>query len=118
VLLVEDDESVRRLGKKILENAGYWVYEAKDGLEAMKMAEDLRDRIDLLVTDVVMPHMSGRQLAEKLKAVLPQLKVLFVSGYTDQAFAHFGDLTQGDGFLQKPFTAAGIIRRISEILQQ
>jgi two-component system cell cycle sensor histidine kinase/response regulator CckA len=117
VLLVEDDASVRRLGKMILTKAGFQVFEAKDGRDALQMAMTIEERIDILVTDVVMPNMSGRQLAEEIKKILPEIKVLFVSGYTDQAFAHNDELMEGDAFMQKPFTAAGFIQRINEVLQ-
>jgi two-component system cell cycle sensor histidine kinase/response regulator CckA len=118
VLLVEDDESVRRLGKMILDKAGFRVFEAKDGREALKMANTLSEKVDILVTDVVMPHLSGRQLAEQIKKMIPDIKVLFVSGYTNQAFAHNDDLRDGNAFLQKPFTAEGIIKKIHEVFQQ
>jgi PAS domain S-box-containing protein len=117
VLLVEDDASVRRLGKMILANAGFRVWEAKDGREALQLVMTRKEKIDILVTDVVMPHMSGRHLAEQIKKILPGIKVLFVSGYTNAAFAHNDDLKEGDAFLQKPFTAVGIINRIHEILR-
>jgi two-component system, cell cycle sensor histidine kinase and response regulator CckA len=116
VLLVEDEESVRRLGKTILERAGYQVYAARDGKEALEVITSTSQKIDLLITDVVMPKMSGRQLVEKVQQLIPQVKVLFISGYTDQIFAHTNDLAPGMAFVQKPFSTEEILKKIRLVL--
>jgi two-component system, cell cycle sensor histidine kinase and response regulator CckA len=116
VLLVEDEESVRRLGKAILERAGYQVYEARDGKEALEMITSTNQKIDLLITDVIMPKMSGRQLVEEAQQLIPQVKVLFISGYTDQIFAHTDDLAPGMAFVQKPFSTEEILKKIRLVL--
>jgi YesN/AraC family two-component response regulator len=85
--------------------------------EALAITRDFKDRIDLMVTDVVMPGMSGRQLAERLAKTLPDLKVLFVSGYTDDAIVHHGILDPGTAFLQKPFTPQALARKVREVIE-
>src|SRR5439155_13859736 len=94
VLLVEDEGAVRTLARDVLRRHGYVVLEARHGLDALRVAERHQDAIHLMVTDVVMPHMSGRDLSQRLAEVRPAMKVLFVSGYTDQAVVH-RDLTPG-----------------------
>ena len=103
VLLVEDEDAVRALAREVLRRHGYVVLEARHGVDALRVAERHTDDIHLLVTDVVMPHMSGRELAERLAAERPALKTLFMSGYTDHALLP-EDLTPGAEFIQKPFT--------------
>ena len=103
VLLVEDEDAVRALAREVLRRHGYVVLEARHGVDALRVAERHADDIHLLVTDVVMPHMSGRELAERLATVRPAMKMLFMSGYTDHALVH-DDVTPGAAFLQKPFT--------------
>ena len=88
VLLVEDEDAVRALAREVLRRHGYVVLEARHGVDALRVAERHTDDIHLLVTDVVMPHMSGRELAERLATVRPTMKVLFMSGYTDHALVH------------------------------
>jgi len=115
VLLVEDEDAVRALAGEVLRRNGYTVLEARHGLDALRVAERHSDAIHLMITDVVMPHMSGRDLAERLVAARHQMKVLFMSGYTDHAAVH-RDLTPGTAFLQKPFTPDIFARKVRSIL--
>ena len=114
--MVEDQEAVRNLTKRVLESAGYTVLTASGGGEAVPAAERHREIIHLLLTDVVMPRMSGRELATHLRAVRPQLRVLYMSGYTDNAIVHHGVLDAGTHFIGKPFSAADITRKVREVL--
>jgi two-component system cell cycle sensor histidine kinase/response regulator CckA len=116
VLLVEDEESVRQLVRETLESKGYKVLEADHGEAALKIASDYSDEIDILITDVVMPGMSGRELSARLCASSPQTKVLYLSGYTEDAIAHEGVLESGTAFLQKPFTLQMLSRKVREVL--
>jgi PAS domain S-box-containing protein len=116
ILLVEDEEAVRALAKKILERQGYHVFEARHGADALRVAEQLDGRIDLVVTDVVMPQMNGRELAERLAAVRPGVAVLFMSGYTDDEIIRRGLLDPDMAFLQKPFTAHALARAVRDML--
>jgi two-component system cell cycle sensor histidine kinase/response regulator CckA len=118
VLLVEDEEMVRRMTREVLEGAGYRVLEAASGFEALRLSSGHGGRLDLLLTDVVMPGMSGRELAERLAPVRPGMKVLYMSGHTDDAIFHHGVAQAGTGFLQKPFTPETLERRIRELLGQ
>jgi PAS domain S-box-containing protein len=115
VLLVEDEDAVRALAREVLRRHGYVVLEARHGVDALRVAERHTDHIHLMVTDVVMPHMSGRDLAERLSAVRPKMKVLFMSGYTDHAVMH-RDLTPGSAFIQKPFTPEAFARKVRTVL--
>jgi two-component system, cell cycle sensor histidine kinase and response regulator CckA len=115
VLLVEDEDAVRALAREVLRRHGYTVLEARHGLDALRIAERHPDDIHLMITDVVMPHMSGRDLAARLGAARQEMKVLFMSGYTDHAAVH-RDLTQGTAFLQKPFTPDVFARTVRNIL--
>jgi len=115
VLLVEDEEAVRKLAGRMLEGAGYKVLTAGGGPEALRLVESAEKVPDILVTDVVMPEMSGRELYERLRARHPGMKVLYISGYTDNAIAHYGLLDPGTHLVSKPFTAgelAGMVRRV------
>ncbi len=118
ILLVEDEEGVRKLARHALELAGYRVLEAADGVEGMSVAENHPGPIDLLVTDVVMPEMGGRQLADHLTVVRSGIKVLFLSGYTDDMVVRHGVLGSEIDFLQKPFTASVLTARVREVLDQ
>lgn len=118
VLLVEDEEMVRRLAYRVLERCGYAVLEARGADEALLLGEEHAETIDLLVTDVVMPGMGGRDLVERIVALRPEIKVLYVSGYTDDTVAHHGVLDPGVAFLQKPFTPLVLAHKVREVLDQ
>jgi CheY-like chemotaxis protein len=115
VLLVEDEDAVRALAREVLRRHGYIVLEARHGVDALRIAERHPDTIHLMVTDVVMPHMSGRELAERLSTVRPHMKVLFMSGYTDHALM-YRELAPGSSFLQKPFTPEVFARKVRHVL--
>ncbi|MGA9769106.1 MAG: CHASE3 domain-containing protein [Blastocatellia bacterium] len=116
LLLVEDDEQVRNLARMALETSGYIVLEAADGAEALEKSMEYNAMIELMVTDVIMPRMSGRELAEKMSQQRPGMKVLYMSGYTDNAIVHHGVLDSGVVFLQKPFSPGEICRKVREVL--
>jgi PAS domain S-box-containing protein len=116
VLLVEDEEAVRNLVRTILQEYGYTVLEAYHGAEALRVAIRHEGPIHLLLTDVVMPLMSGRQLADKLAPLRPDMKVIYMSGYTDHTIVHHGILEPGTTFLQKPFTPGALISKLREVL--
>lgn len=116
ILLVEDEEQVRTVARGILERYGYDVFEAHDGHDALRIARDASKPIDLLLTDVVMPTMGGRDLAESLTRDRPAMRVLFMSGYTDEATGAHGVLAAGVALLQKPFTPKTLLRRVREVL--
>jgi signal transduction histidine kinase/CheY-like chemotaxis protein len=116
ILLVEDEDTVRDLTRDILEAHGYTVLEARHGAEALRISEQHAGTIDLMLTDVVMPEMGGREVAERLTVLRPATKVLFMSGYTDSAIVHHGLLDAGTAFLQKPFSATVLVRKVREIL--
>jgi len=116
ILLAEDDNRVRALIRSTLQANGYTVLEAHHGKHAIQVCEQHAGPIHLLVTDVVMPEMSGRELAERLKPSHPNIKVLFMSGYTDKAIVHNGELDPGIAFLQKPFTPDVLARKVREVL--
>jgi len=118
ILIVEDDEAVRKLAVQILEKQGYNALQAHQGDEALKICQHHKDRIHLILTDVVMPEMSGRQLVDSLKQVRQDFKVLYTSGYTDNAIAHHGVLEKGVNFIQKPFTFEGLARKVREVLDK
>jgi two-component system cell cycle sensor histidine kinase/response regulator CckA len=119
ILAVEDEIEVRKLVAEILKGRGYRVIEASDGEEAIKVAQkNSGDKIHLLLTDVVMPGMSGRELAEILAPHHPGLKILYMSGYTDNAIVNHGVLEEGVNYIQKPFTLDALARKVREVLDQ
>jgi PAS domain S-box-containing protein len=116
VLLVEDERSVRDLICRVLGRCGYAVLAAGHPQEAMALSDEHAGDVHLLVTDVVMPGMGGKVLAERLVASRPQMKVLYISGYTDDAIVHHGVLDAGIHFVQKPFTPSALARKVREVL--
>jgi len=118
VVVVEDEDSVRALIQYVLKDCGYTVLVARDGAEALRIAGQHGGRLDLLVTDVVLPRMSGREVAERLVGTHLGMKVLFVSGYTDDAVVRHGILDAEVAFLQKPFSPASLAAKVREVLDQ
>jgi two-component system, cell cycle sensor histidine kinase and response regulator CckA len=119
ILLVEDDPSLREMAGALLKRLGYTVLPAANGVEAMSLVHKQgRGHIDLVFTDVVMPQMSGNELAERIRALHPQTKILFTSAYTESSIVHQGVLAKGVALLQKPFTPSALAQKIREILDQ
>jgi CheY-like chemotaxis protein len=117
ILLVEDEPLVRAFAVQTLRKLGYTVLEAQQGDEALEIAGAFEGKIDLLLTDVVMPQMGGRVLADRLREMRPDLHILYTSGYTDNAIVHHGNLDVGVAFLQKPYTPVSLARKVREVLQ-
>ncbi len=118
VLIVEDDGSLRNLTRKILERYGYSILKAENGEDALRISEEQDGSIDLMITDVVMPKMSGREVAERLQSLRPEIKVIYMSGYTDNAIVHHGVLASGLNFIEKPFTPEDLARKVREVLDK
>ena len=116
VLIVEDEQSVRDLAGSVLEKRGYTVLAASDGEEALHLSKAHAGDIQLVITDAIMPGMRGHELAEVMRTLRPQIKVLFISGYTDDAAIHQGVLAEGIQFLQKPFTPDALARKVRNVL--
>jgi two-component system cell cycle sensor histidine kinase/response regulator CckA len=116
VLVVEDDEVVRKLIVQILKRQGYNLLEAGDGKDALQICEQHKGTAHLVVTDVVLPGMNGREVADHLLSLCPGMKVLYMSGYTDNAIAYHGVLERGVNYIQKPFTLEGMARKVRQIL--
>jgi two-component system cell cycle sensor histidine kinase/response regulator CckA len=116
VLLVEDEEAVRRGGKRMLETRGYTVYEAGSGTEALEVMEELEGKVDIVVSDVVMPEMDGPSLLRELRKSYPDLKFIFVSGYAEDAFAKNLPAEAKFGFLPKPFSLKQLAVAVREML--
>lgn len=118
ILVVEDDEMVRRLARQMLSKAGYRVLDAGSGEEAIRIARENEGQIDLVITDVVMPRMSGKELTEKLKEMGLVTKALYISGYTDNAIVKHGILEEGIEFIQKPFSMNVLLRKVRVVLEK
>jgi two-component system cell cycle sensor histidine kinase/response regulator CckA len=116
VLLVEDEEAVRRGGKRMLETRGYTVHEAGSGVEALEIMEELDGAVDIVVSDVVMPEMDGPTLLRELRKKYPDLKFIFVSGYAEDAFARNLPADAKFGFLPKPFSLKQLAVAVREML--
>jgi CheY-like chemotaxis protein len=118
VLLVEDEEEVRALAREVLQRQGYTVLEAADGGHALQVYEKEGERIDVILTDVVMPRMSGRELVDRVRATKPAMPVLYMSGYTEDAILRHGVLDASMLLLGKPFAPADLVRKIREVLDK
>jgi PAS domain S-box-containing protein len=116
ILVAEDDFAVRSLVKDILKSYGYRVLEAGNGLEALEAANEYSGKIDLLLTDVIMTQMGGRELTDRMKVIRPELKTIYMSGYTDDAILRHGVFTKAETFLQKPFTPEALALKIRMVL--
>jgi CheY-like chemotaxis protein len=118
ILLVEDEIALRGLMRRILERSGYRVLEAEHGAEALAHFETHDGAIDLVVSDIIMPTMGGRELAERLRELRPESRLLFVSGFTDDEMIRHGVIVAGSAYLQKPFSPASLVAKIGEMLRQ
>jgi CheY-like chemotaxis protein len=116
ILLVEDSQTLRQLARELLESDGYKVLEGANGAHAIKIAERYAETIHLLLTDVVMPVMDGHKLANHMVQARPEIKVLYMSGFTDDAIAHHGVLEPGVALLEKPFTKESLTRKVRDVL--
>ena len=116
ILVVEDEAPVRKLLSQVLRRQGYTLIEAATGIDALEALSKHPEPIHLMVTDVVMPGMSGRELARKIEPLRPGLRVLYISGYTEDAIVHHGELDPGTAFLPKPFTPAALAKKVREVL--
>jgi len=116
ILLVEDEKSVRNLVERVLKSRGYDVLAAEDGRNALELASDVDLAVDLVLTDIVMPEMSGRELVEALHTDRPALRVLYMSGYTDDEILRRGLNDPGMSFIQKPFTAESLAMQVRKVL--
>ena len=118
ILLVEDEPLVRSMTREILEISGYRVLEADGGEAALRLSGDFVGDIDLMLTDVVMPRMSGRELADRIAAIRPAMRILYASGYTDEVIAHHGVLEPGTEFIHKPFTPESLSLKVRQVLDR
>jgi CheY-like chemotaxis protein len=118
ILLVEDEAVVRDLSKEILEEYGYEVIAAANGVEGLRLCQEFQGPIDLVITDVIMPKMSGRELAESISSIRPSARVLYMSGFTDDAIIRHGILDEDVPFIQKPFSPDSLALKTREVLDQ
>jgi two-component system cell cycle sensor histidine kinase/response regulator CckA len=118
VLLVEDEDAVRALVRGVLRSRGYTVLEAANANEAVRISNEFTGVVDILLTDVVMPDVSGRELADRLCHKRPEMQLLYMSGYTEDKVVHHGVMTSDVGFLQKPFTPERLLHKIRETLDR
>ena len=118
ILIVEDEEDVRKLAGKILEKQGYRILETFNGDDALVACERRKSPIHLMLADIIMPGMSGSELAKLLKPLYPEIKILYMSGYTDNAVVRHGVLEKGVNYIQKPFTMEGLARKVREVLDK
>ena len=117
ILVVEDEEMVRKLAREVLDERGYRVLEAANGDEAIKICHEYENPIHLVLTDVVMPGMSGREVAQAIKTAHPEAAVLYMSGYTDDAIVRHGVLEPGINFIEKPFTSQALVSKVMSVLK-
>jgi CheY-like chemotaxis protein len=119
ILLVEDDPALREMAATLLRRLGYTVLAAANGIEALSLKQQPDNGlIDLLFTDVVMPHMNGKELSERVRALYPHTRILFASAYTENAIVHQGVLNKGVALLQKPFTPSALALKVREMLDE
>jgi len=119
ILLVEDDPALREMAATLLRRLGYTVMVAADGIEALNLKQKSGSgHIDMLFTDVVMPHMSGKELSDRVRVLYPQTRILFTSAYTESAIEHQSMLSKGAALLQKPFTPSALAHKLREVLDQ
>jgi CheY-like chemotaxis protein len=116
ILIVEDEEEVRKLAAKILERQGYRILETSNGNDALVACEKHKSSIHLMLADIVMPGMSGSELAKLLKPLYPETKILYMSGYTDDAIVRHGVLEKGVNYIQKPFTMEELAKKVRKVL--
>ncbi len=116
ILLVEDEAPLRKMLRESLSHAGYLVLEASDGADALSKWDQQASSIDLLLTDVVMPLLNGRELAKHLTAVAPNMEVIYMSGYADDVLAYHGTLAPGTVLIQKPFSPTELLAKVREVL--
>ena len=116
--MVEDETTVRELTRQLLEFCGYNVIEARNGIEALDVCEKTGDKIDLVITDIIMPQMSGREMAEKVSENYPRIKILFTSGYSSNSIAKHGLSDPNTHFIQKPFTLETISLKVRKVLDE
>ena len=117
-MLTEDERDVREVAREFLESGGYAVIEARDGIEALRLVEKHEGAIDLLITDMVMPRMTGQELAARLKEQRPELRMLYMSGYSERAAADSLRAEPGVRLLAKPFSRSALLRTVRELLKK
>ena len=118
ILLSEDEEAIRELIRRTLSQRGYKIIEARHGREALEMSQSYNGEIHLLISDVVMPHMSGIELTNHIVKLRPQIKILLMSGHTEEAITPHGNLDPEKAFLQKPFLLDSLIHKVREVLDE